>query len=63
MQALFMAEQIKSGVARCFVGGTRGISISFGFKQAEYTKNETAASLVSVADSDMYRDKRDKSSD
>jgi diguanylate cyclase (GGDEF)-like protein len=63
MQAMLMAEQIKNGVARCFVGGTRGISISFGFKQAEYSKEETAASLVSVADSDMYRDKRDKSAD
>jgi len=62
-EAMQKAEQIKNGVSRCFVGGTRGISISFGFKQAEYTKEETAESLVSVADSDMYRDKRDKPAD
>ena len=63
VQALLMAEQIKKAVSRCFVGGSRGITISFGFKQAEYTQSETAASLVSVADSDMYRDKRDKSAE
>ncbi len=62
VQALLMAEQIKSAVAKCFVGNSRGISISFGFKQAEYTKEETTASLVSVADTDMYRDKRDNRS-
>lgn len=59
VQALLLANQIKNGVSRCFVGGSRSISISFGFKQAEYSREETAASLVSVADSDMYRDKRD----
>jgi diguanylate cyclase (GGDEF)-like protein len=63
VQALLMAEQIKKAVSRCFVGGSRGITISFGFKQADYTQSETAASLVSVADSDMYRDKRDKSAE
>ena len=62
VQALLMAEQIKSAVAKCFVGNSRGISISFGFKQAEYTREETTASLVSVADTDMYRDKRDNRS-
>lgn len=62
MQAHLMAEQIKSAVAKCFVSNSRGISISFGFKQAEYTKDETAASLVSVADTDMYRDKKDNRS-
>lgn len=62
VQALLMAEQIKAAVSKCFVGNSRGISISFGFKQAEYTRDETTASLVSVADSDMYRDKRDNRS-
>ncbi len=59
VQAMLIAEGIKNAVAKCFVGNSRGISISFGFKQAEYTREETTASLVSVADSDMYRDKRD----
>ena len=59
---LLMAEQIKSAVAKCFVSNSRGISISFGFKQAEYTREETTASLVSVADTDMYRDKRENRS-
>ncbi|MEA4955243.1 MAG: GGDEF domain-containing protein [Pseudoflavonifractor sp.] len=63
VQAALIGEQIKNGVKRCFVGNTRSISISFGFKQAEYKADETAASLVSVADQDMYRDKRDKSAD
>ena len=62
VQALLMAEQIKSAVAKCFVSNSRGISISFGFKQAEYTREETTASLVSVADTDMYRDKRENRS-
>ncbi len=63
VQALLMAEKIKNAVSRCFVGSSRGITISFGFKQAEYVQSETAASLISVADADMYRDKRDKSAE
>ena len=48
VQAALIAEQIKNGIKRCCAGSTR-YSISFGFKQAEYTAEETAASLVSVA--------------
>ena len=63
VQAALIAEQIKSGIKRCFAGSTHSISISFGFKQAEYTPEETAALLINVADMDMYRDKRNKSAD
>ena len=42
VQALVMAAQIKNGVSRCFVGGSRGISISFGFKQAGVHKRRNS---------------------
>jgi len=63
VQATRTGEQIKNAIKRCCVGSRRGISISFGFRQAEYTPEETVASLVNVADMDMYRDKREKSAD
>jgi diguanylate cyclase (GGDEF)-like protein len=63
VQAALIAEQIKNGVKRCFAASMHSISISFGFKQAEYTPEETAASLINVADMDMYREKKNKSAD
>lgn len=59
-QATLLASQISREAERCFVGGTDGITVSFGFKQAEFIAGETADTLVSVADMEMYREKNSK---
>ena len=60
-QALLLTAAIERDTARCLVGQAQGIAMSFGFKEAEYTQNETADTLVNVADYEMYREKRKKS--
>jgi diguanylate cyclase (GGDEF) domain len=59
-QASLMASQISREAARCFVGDADGITISFGFVQAEFKEGETVESLISVADTEMYREKNRK---
>lgn len=59
-QATLLASQIRREAERCFVGDTDGIALSFGFKQAEFIAGETANTLVSVADMEMYREKNSK---
>ena len=60
-QASLLATQISHEAACRFVGGSDGITMSFGFKQAEFAAGETAQTLVSVADMEMYREKNSKS--
>ena len=60
-QASMLAAQISNEAASRFVGGSDGITMSFGFKQAEFVAGETAETLVSVADMEMYREKNSKS--
>lgn len=60
-QATQLAVQIGKAAAKCLVGEAQGISMSFGFKEAEYKPAETAATLISTADSEMYQEKRKKS--
>jgi diguanylate cyclase (GGDEF)-like protein len=60
-QALLISAQIDRDIKRCLVSGAKGISMSFGFKEAEYTAGETSDALINVADQDMYREKRNKS--
>lgn len=60
-QALLISAQIDRDIKRCVVGGSQGISMSFGFKEAEYAADETSDALINVADQDMYREKRKKS--
>ncbi len=62
-QATQLAVLIGKAAAKCMVGESQGISMSFGFKEAEYKPSETAGSLISTADSEMYREKRRKSTD
>jgi len=59
-QASLLAAQISHEAACRFVGGSDGITMSFGFKQAEFASGETAGTLVSVADMEMYREKNSK---
>lgn len=60
-QATLLSTQISRDAARCFVGDKDGIAMSFGIKQAEFTAGESAQTLVSVADMEMYREKNSKS--
>jgi|GEM_PF-1387835 len=57
-QASVIAAQIERETRNCLAGESQGISMSFGFKEAEYGQTETAQTLISVADSDMYSEKR-----
>lgn len=58
-QARMLAMRMERAVAKKRpVNG--GISLSFGFTEARFTPEETAETLVSMADSDMYREKRKK---
>ncbi len=59
-QAMLLASRIKQAVSRTFVSEAQSISMSFGFKEAEFDPNETVYTLINVADSDMYREKRSK---
>ena len=60
-QAMALTAQIEKDAKACLAGEAQGVSLSFGFKQAEYFPGESADSLVSIADHDMYREKRRKS--
>jgi diguanylate cyclase (GGDEF)-like protein len=60
-RAKLVASQIERDIKKCLVGESQGISMSFGFKEAEYFDGESAGSLVSYADHDMYQEKRKKS--
>ena len=60
-QALLLTAAIERDTAKCLVGQAQGIAMSFGFKEAEYVSDETADTLVNVADYEMYREKRKKS--
>ncbi len=60
-QATLLSTQISREAERCFVGEMDGVTVSFGFKQAEFTAGETVETLVSVADMEMYRQKNSKS--
>ncbi len=60
-QAKLLAVHMERAVAKCCTNVSGGITISFGFMQAGYGHDETAETLVSIADSDMYREKKNKS--
>lgn len=59
-QSSLVASQISREAAQCYVGNGDGITISFGFVQAQFTAGETVESLVSLADTEMYREKNRK---
>lgn len=59
-EARMLASHITKAVSNRVINGIQGIDISFGFTQARYNPEESAATLVSVADSDMYSEKRKK---
>ena len=59
-QAMLLTSNIKQAISRTFVSEKQSISMSFGFKEAEYNANETVYTLVNTADSDMYKEKRSK---
>ncbi|MDD5018458.1 MAG: GGDEF domain-containing protein, partial [Eubacteriales bacterium] len=61
VQAALLTAQIDREAKQYLVGDSEGISMSFGFKEAEYKEEETADTLISIADIDMYREKRRKS--
>lgn len=60
-EARLLALSIEKAIAKCCVCGKSNISMSFGFVQAEYTQNEAAETLISIADSQMYIEKGRKS--
>ena len=60
-QAVMLTAGIEKDAAKCLVGQSQGITMSFGFKEADYGADETADTLVNVADYEMYREKRKKS--
>lgn len=60
-QATLLTTQISREAERCFVGDRDRVTVSFGFKQAEFIAEETAQTLVSIADMEMYREKNSKS--
>lgn len=60
-QAKLLALQMERAVAKCCANGSGGITMSFGFMQAGYGPEETAETLISIADSEMYREKGKKS--
>jgi diguanylate cyclase (GGDEF)-like protein len=59
-QAVLLASRIEQAISRTFVSKSQSISMSFGFKEAEYDAKETVFTLINVADSEMYREKRNK---
>lgn len=60
-QAAAVTAKIEKDAKTCLVGESQGISMSFGFKEADYFSGESADSLVNIADHDMYQEKRKKS--
>lgn len=59
-QAILVASRIEQAISRTFISGSQNISMSFGFKEADYDANETVYTLINVADSDMYSKKHGK---
>jgi diguanylate cyclase (GGDEF)-like protein len=59
-QAMLLSARIARDIKKCVVGESHGVSMSFGFTQADYSEGETAGALVNVADKDMYREKSRK---
>lgn len=60
VDAQVLTTQIDKDSAHCLIGNAEGVSMSFGFKEADFTAVETADMLISVADSNMYHEKRKK---
>ncbi len=58
-QAMLLSDRIAGDIKKCGAGES-AVSMSFGFKEADNTEDETAASLVNVADQNMYKEKRRK---
>ncbi len=59
-EAMLLTLQIEKAVNRSFLNNSDGISISFGFKEAEYSEGETSSTLLSIADFNMYKEKQKK---
>ncbi len=55
-----IASQISREAAGYCIGDGDGITISFGFVQAKFAAGETVESLISIADTEMYREKHNK---
>jgi len=61
-QAVMLTSKIEKAVDRYFINGFESISVSFGFKEADYSPGETSSTLLRIADQDMYREKKSKPS-
>jgi len=59
-QAMLLTSQMGKAVDRSFLNNSELISISFGFKEADYSAGETPSTLLSIADLDMYKEKQRK---
>lgn len=59
-KAKLLAAQMQRAIEKFAVSGQGEISMSFGFVQAGYGPDETPETLISIADTDMYREKRKK---
>lgn len=59
-KAMLLAAQIEKAVDQSFFNDSGAISISFGFKEAEYSADETSSTLLKVADMNMYKEKQRK---
>ncbi len=59
-QAMMLSSKIGYAVDKCFIDKSQSITLSFGFKEADYSDEETSATLINVADFDMYREKHKK---
>lgn len=59
-QAMLLAENIEKAVELSFHNDSEAISISFGFKEAEYSEEETSSNLLKAADMNMYKEKQRK---
>lgn len=59
-QAMLLCSRIEQAIEKTFVSPQSRITMSFGFKEAEYDTNESVLTLISVADAEMYMRKREK---
>lgn len=59
-KAMHLSAIIARDIKKCIVGES-AVSMSFGFKEADFSDDETAEALINVADHDMYLEKRRKS--
>lgn len=59
-RALELSSRIEQAIERTFTKKLQNISMSFGFKEAEYNTKETIFALISKADSDMYKKKKSR---